>query len=127
MGYTNSMISLKVDRMMLYVVSISSFVSIVGGLILVPKMGAIGASIIISIIDFSGWLISLPFYISKVGKLEFRKWLRPIFGGICVIFISIYFKMQGISVLYRLTFSFIFYIIIIFPYLFSFIKIRKFV
>lgn len=88
-SYTNCLISFGYDRVMLFVVLVSAIISVGGGLLLVPKLGVKGASIIVIFIDLCGWLVSLPYYKKFVGSFHFNLWLIPAFGAITIIFIAL--------------------------------------
>ena len=101
-GYTDCLISFGQDRVMLMVVIISTVVSVGGGLLLVPRLGVVGAAVVVAAIDFAGWLSSLPFYRRKIGSLQFRAWGRPALGGGAVVAISLLLQTLGLSVWFRL-------------------------
>jgi O-antigen/teichoic acid export membrane protein len=101
-GYTNALISFGGDKVMLMVVIVSAVVSIVGGFILVPMMGILGATIVICLIDFSGWLISVPAYKKTIGSMNIKWWLMPAGAFIFISIISIGFKTLNIPVWPRL-------------------------
>jgi O-antigen/teichoic acid export membrane protein len=69
---------------MLGVVVVSTIVSIGGGLLLVPRLGSVGAAIAIAFVDLAGWLVSLPAYRRAVGSLQFGVWRWPLAGAILV-------------------------------------------
>jgi PST family polysaccharide transporter len=88
-GYTNCLISYGRDRVMLLVVIVSSIVSVGGGLLLVPRLGAFGAAIAISLVDLSGWLVSLPAYRKAIGSLQLNVWRWPLAGALFVALASL--------------------------------------
>lgn len=83
-GYTNCLISYGRDRVMIMVVFVSAVVSIGGGLLLVPRFGALGAAMAIAVVDLAGWLVSLPAYRKVVGTLQLGVWRWPLAGAITV-------------------------------------------
>jgi O-antigen/teichoic acid export membrane protein len=87
-GYTNCLVSFGYDKVLLKVVIVSTIISIGGGFLLIPYFGAIGASVIIVLIDLFGWLVSLPTYNKVIGKVNFNDWKYPILGAIIIIFLS---------------------------------------
>lgn len=94
-GYTNCLISFGRDRVMVMVVVVSAVVAVGGGLWLVPRIGALGAALVVAGIDFSGWLVSLPFYRRTIGTLQFEIWLRPMLGGLCVTVTCLLLQVVG--------------------------------
>ena len=82
-GYTNCLISYGRDRVMLAVVIVSTIVSVGGGLLLVPRYGALGGAIAIAFVDLSGWLVSVPAYRKAVGSLQLGVWRWPFVGAVC--------------------------------------------
>jgi O-antigen/teichoic acid export membrane protein len=84
-GYTNCLIPFGGDAVILRVAIVSAVVALGGGLLLVPRFGALGMAIAISLVDLLGWAVSLPTYRHLVGKFQFRTWLRPALGGLLVI------------------------------------------
>lgn len=88
-GYTNCLISYGHDRVMLVVVIVSAIVSVGGGLLLVPRFGALGAAMAMAVVDLSGWLVSLPAYRRTVGSLQLRIWLWPMAGAVAVAAVSL--------------------------------------
>jgi O-antigen/teichoic acid export membrane protein len=81
-GYTNCLISFGKDKVMILVVVASAFISVGCGLILVPRIGLIGAAITISLVDLAGWLISLPYYKKIIGSFQFEAWKKPIIATV---------------------------------------------
>jgi len=94
-GYTNCLISFSKDRVMLGVVTACTIVSVGGGFLLVPRMGALGAALVITCIDLAGWLVSLPHYRRAIGSLQFRAWLLPALGGAAIVCASLLFRHIG--------------------------------
>ena len=101
-GYTNVLISFGEDRVMLKIVIVSAAVSILGGLLLVPIFGVLGASIAICCIDIAGWMVSMPTYRRIIGPLGLNKWMRPILAGCFLIGLSFVLKMTDIPMWSRL-------------------------
>ncbi len=101
-SYTNCLISFGYDRVMLIVVVISAIISVGGGLILIPKFGVKGASIIVIFVDLCGWLVSLPYYKKFVGSFHFNLWVLPAFGAITIIFIAIGFQKFNVPFYIRI-------------------------
>lgn len=97
-GYTNCLISFGRDRVMLLVVIVSAIVAIVGGLILIPSFGAIGAAVVVAVIDLSGWLISLPYYRRTIGSLHLSTWIMPALGAGSIILMSLLLQKIGLPV-----------------------------
>lgn len=83
-GYTTCLISYGLDRVLLAVVIVSAIVSVGGGLVLVPRYGALGGAIAIAFVDLSGWLVSLPAYRKAVGSLQLGVWRGPLLGALLV-------------------------------------------
>lgn len=94
-GYTNCLISFGQDFTMLRAVIASAVVAIGGGLLLVPRAGALGAALAVAGVDFAGWLVSLPNYQRTIGSLQFRAWLRPALGGGCIVAASLLMQKLG--------------------------------
>lgn len=78
---TNCLISYGKDREMLAVVVVSTVVSIVGGLFLVPWLGLAGAACAVSGVDLAGWLVSLRSYRQALGRWNLDVWLAPMLGA----------------------------------------------
>ena len=97
-GYTNCLISFGRDRVMVLVVIISAIVAVGGGLIFVPRYGAMGAAFVVAVIDLSGWLISLPYYRRTIGSLHLSAWIMPVLGAGSIILISLLLQKIGIPV-----------------------------
>jgi O-antigen/teichoic acid export membrane protein len=100
-GYTNCLISFGRDRVMLTVAVVAAVVSVGGGLLLVPRLGAIGAALVVACIDLAGWLVSLPYYRHVVGSLQFRAWIWPVLGAGCITIFSLLFQAVGLSMWVR--------------------------
>ena len=100
-GYTNCLISFGKDRVMLMVVAVSAVVSLAGGFLLVPRIGAPGAALAIMALDLAGWLVSLPAYKRAVGSLLLDVWVRPALGGLCVIAVCAALRHLGVIVWIR--------------------------
>jgi O-antigen/teichoic acid export membrane protein len=94
-GYTNCLIAFGKDWVMLRAVLVCTIISVGGGLILVPRLGILGAALVVASIDLAGWLVSLPYYRWTIGSLQFRAWLRPLLGGGCIV--GACFLMQAIG------------------------------
>ena len=88
-GYTNCLISYGRDRVLLGVVIVSTIVSVGGGLLLVPRMGAVGAAVAIAFVDLSGWLVSLPAYRRAIGSLQLTAWIAPLLGAAIVAVVTL--------------------------------------
>ncbi len=88
-GYTNCLIPYGRDRVMLGVVAVSTVVSVGGGLLLVPRYGALGGAIAIAFVDLAGWLVSLPAYRRAVGSLQFGVWRLPLLGAVAVAAVAL--------------------------------------
>jgi O-antigen/teichoic acid export membrane protein len=101
-GYTNCLISFGRDRVMLLVVVVSALVSVGGGLLLVPRFGALGAAGVVALIDLSGWLVSLPYYRRSIGSLHLGTWLMPALGALCIIVVSGVLQKAGLEVWWRI-------------------------
>jgi O-antigen/teichoic acid export membrane protein len=101
-GYTNCLISFGKDKVMLMVVLGSVIVSVGGGLLLVPRLGIIGAGIVIAGVDLAGWLISLPHYRHVIGRMNFGIWLRPTMGAVFMVVVSLIFQWMEISMWIRI-------------------------
>jgi O-antigen/teichoic acid export membrane protein len=97
-GYTNCLISFGRDHVMLAVVIVSTVVSVGGGLLLVPRLGSLGAAIAITGVDLSGWLVSLPYYRRAVGSLQLNTWWRPLLGGLSIVAVSLFLQGRGLAV-----------------------------
>jgi len=108
-GYTNCLISFGQDRVMILVVVVSAVVAVGGGFWLVPRIGALGAALVISSIDLCGWLVSLPFYREKIGSLQFRTWLLPLLGAGGIIASSFFLQQAGLPVWGRIPVSALIY------------------
>ncbi len=91
-GYTNCLISYGRDRVMLAVVLVSTVVSVGGGLLLVPRLGAAGAALAIAFVDLSGWLVSLPAYRKAIGSLQLTAWIAPLLGALVVAAVTLGLK-----------------------------------
>ena len=87
-SYSNCLISLGYDKVMLLVALVSSVISIAGGLWLVPWLGLKGAAIVIIFIDLGGWIVSLPFYKRISGSFHFDLWVFPVLGAVTIVLIS---------------------------------------
>ena len=101
-GYTNCLISFGRDRVMLLVVIVSAIVAIGGGLILIPRFGAMGAAVVVAVIDFSGWLISLPYYRRTIGSLHLSTWIMPALGAVSIVLMSLLLQKIGLPVWVRI-------------------------
>lgn len=101
-GYTNTLISFGRDRVMIAVVLVSATVSIGGGLLLVPRVGAMGAAIVLACIDLAGFCVSLPAYRESVGPFDVRGWLLPAGLAACTILLSVLLQRTGLPLLLRL-------------------------
>lgn len=100
-GYTNCLISFGRDRVMLLVVVTSAVVAVGGGLLLVPRLGALGAAMVTASIDLVGWLVSLPYYRRVVGGLQLRVWLLPALGAAAIVAVSLLLQGAGLPVWLR--------------------------
>ena len=87
-GYTNALIMYGKDRVMIAVVALGTVVSVGGGLLLVPRLGPVGAAMVVAAIDLAGWLVSLPCYRRTIGTLDLRAWVWPLLGGVAVLLTS---------------------------------------
>ena len=101
-GYTNTLISFGRDRVMIAVVIVSAIVSIGGGLLLVPRFGAMGAAMVLACIDLAGFLVSLPAHRASVGPFEVRAWLFPAALAACTVATSMLLQHTGLPLLVRL-------------------------
>jgi O-antigen/teichoic acid export membrane protein len=108
-GYSNTLISFGQDRFMIYVVSLSAFLSVVGGIILVPLFGATGSAIVVSLIDLSGCIVCIPFYNRTIGSIHTKSWVLPIIGGLLLSLFLYILRSNGISPSFRLFIGFLFY------------------
>jgi len=95
-GYTNAMISYGKDQVMIFVVAVSTVVSVGGGLLLVPRLGTTGAALVVAGIDLSGWLVSLPCYRRTIGSLHLQAWVRPLLGAAAVVLLSWALQQAGV-------------------------------
>jgi O-antigen/teichoic acid export membrane protein len=86
-GYTNCLIAFGHDQVMLLVVLTSAVVSVAGGLLLVPRIGVVGAALVVACIDLSGWLVSLPFYRRRIASLQLATWIWPGLGASGIVII----------------------------------------
>jgi O-antigen/teichoic acid export membrane protein len=114
-GYTNTLISYGRDKVMLMVVIGSVIVSVGGGLLLVPRLGIIGAGIVIAGVDLVGWLISLPHYRRMVNGLNFGIWLRPVLGAVSIILVSLFFQEMNLTMWIRIPLTSLVYIPFLIP------------
>jgi PST family polysaccharide transporter len=112
-GYTNPLVSFGADKIILYVVAISCIISILGGIIMIPIFGVVGASIVISIVDFAGWLVSLPYFLKNIGSLGLARWKWSFLGSIAIIVFSFLAKDLMIPFFLRLTSMTFLYLIFI--------------
>jgi O-antigen/teichoic acid export membrane protein len=97
-GYTNCLISFGRDRVILAVVIVCTVASVGGGLLLVPRLGTLGAAIAVTGVDLSGWLVSLPYYRRTVGSLQFSTWWRPLLGGLSIVGASLFLHSLGLPI-----------------------------
>jgi len=104
-GYTNCLIAFGKDWVMLRVVIVCTILSIGGGFLLVPRFGIFAAALIVSSIDVTGWLVSLPYYKRTIGALQFRAWFRPLLGGGCIIGTCLLLQAMGVPVWVRVPVS----------------------
>ncbi len=100
-GYTNCLIAFGQDRVMLLVVLTSAVVSVAGGLLLVPRLGEVGAALAVACIDLSGWLVSLPFYRRRIASLQLTAWLWPAVGAACIVLICVLLQAGGVPLWVR--------------------------
>ena len=112
-GYTSCMISFGYDRVMFLVVLVSVIVSVVGGLLLVPRIGATGAAIVIASIDLAGWLVSLPYYKRAIGSLHLQAWIRPALGGMAIVVASFLLQKTTLLLWLRIFLCMMFYFIFV--------------
>ena len=101
-GYTNTLISFGSDRVMIAVVAVSALVAVGGGLVLVPRYGAMGGAMVIAAIDLAGFAVSVPEYRRKVGGLDFAGWLGPLLYGLGTIGLSLALQQLPLPLLVRL-------------------------
>jgi O-antigen/teichoic acid export membrane protein len=113
-GYTNCLISFGKDWVMLRAVLACVIISVGGGLMLVPRMGILGAALVVASIDLAGWLVSLPYYRRTIGSLQFRAWLQPLLGGGCIVGACLLMQAIGLPVWVRVPVSAFTYIPFVF-------------
>jgi O-antigen/teichoic acid export membrane protein len=109
-GYTNCLISFGQDKVMIMVVVVSSVVSVGGGLLLIPRLGILGAAAVIAAIDLAGWLYSLRYYKRVVGELQLRVWIKPLLGAAAIIAASYLMQEAGFQVFVRVPLAMLIYL-----------------
>jgi O-antigen/teichoic acid export membrane protein len=108
-SYTNCLIAFRQDWAMVRILVVSCIVGIGSGFALVPLIGSIGAALAFSLINFSGWLVSLPIYRQVIGSLQLGVWKMPAVGSLMLILTAIISQRLGIPLWLRLPFELIAY------------------
>lgn len=96
-GYTNCLIPFGRDRVMLLVLIASAIVSVGGGLLLVPRLGVVGAGIAVASMDLAGWLVSIPAYRRTIGPMQWSTWGRALVGVLVSVLIMTGLGQVGFS------------------------------
>ena len=115
--YTNILLAYHFDKIIINVVLISAIVSLVGGMLVIPHFGIIGASYVISSIDLFGWLIALYYYRKVFKTFNFSLWIKPI---LFIIFFSCVLYNLHLRNFNFLTMIFVYFIFTLISILFYF-------
>lgn len=101
-GYTNVLMAFSEDKTMLFVTLTSNILAVTLGFIFIPIYGLIGAAIVVAIIDFAGWLVSLKKYKQIIGDISINKWTRPAVAAVLIIVLSSLDFISEINIFFRL-------------------------
>ncbi len=119
--YTNTIVAVGKDMIMIKIVILSAFISILGGLLLVPGLGIKGAAYVIVFIDLLGCLYSIYFF-NKIFKNEYN-YSKFLFAFLIIVIIEII-----INILVKILFlkaMFIFTIFLMYFFILFELKFKK--
>ena len=77
-AYINALLGMGRDRGYVTSISAALVVSVVGGLLTVPRYGLWGATTTVAVLDLVTWLAALPFCLRAAGSLFLAEWVRPL-------------------------------------------------
>ncbi len=101
-GYTNCLIPFGKDRALLRCVAASACLSFAGSLLLVPRMGAVGAALTIAGLDLLAWASTLRDYRRAIGGLQMQNWLAPLCGSVLLLCASLALQHTNMPLFARL-------------------------
>lgn len=94
---SNILIAFHFDRALIKIVFFSALFSVIGGVVIIPYYGILGASYIISFIDFVGLIVSLN-YLRKIFDFnliyDLRNFIFFFFSLVFAVSIVHYFKFE---------------------------------
>jgi O-antigen/teichoic acid export membrane protein len=100
-AYLMAILSAHQDRQYIFAIGVTALISVCGGLLLVPRLGAIGATLTVSGLDFITWLLTLPTIKRLSGALFLDAWRRPALACLAASVVLIIGASLGIPFLLR--------------------------
>lgn len=80
-AYIMGLIAVGRDQAYLWSIFAAMVLSVIGGLLAVPRFGLGGATVTVASLDFATWLVTLPTHRKVFGSLFLSEWAQPIVAG----------------------------------------------
>jgi O-antigen/teichoic acid export membrane protein len=110
-GYSNALIPFGRDRVMIWVAASCAVTATIGGLILIPHFGALGAAAATASVDIVGFAVSIKAYARAIGPPNIPFLLRGGAIAIVIAALDIGLASDHVAIGYRLaTASVLYYI-----------------
>jgi O-antigen/teichoic acid export membrane protein len=113
-AYLMGLLAAHRDRAYLASLGAAAAASVVGGLLLVPTLGLLGATVVVSLLDFLAWSVTLRTHWRLSGTLFLHEWVRPVVAALLVAAWLLLGSALGITFVPRAAIGGVFYLGLVF-------------
>ncbi|MBM4358467.1 MAG: oligosaccharide flippase family protein [Deltaproteobacteria bacterium] len=100
-GYTEPILAAGEDRALARIVFAIAAVTVGGSLLLVPRLGVLGATLALGCADATGWLSSVTGFRRLMGSAYASAWLTPVLGAAVAAAAMVGLRRLGVPLLLR--------------------------